>query len=39
MSTIQILGSAVFVGLWASAVWDVVRRLVRERRGEHVTRT
>ena len=33
MSTIQILGSAVFVGLWAAAVWAVVWRLVRERGG------
>ena len=32
MSIIMLLGSAVFCGLWASAVWDVVRRLVRERR-------
>ena len=31
MSTMWLLGLAVFCGLWASLVWDVVRRLVRER--------
>ena len=32
---ITLISSALFVGLWASALWDVVSDLVRARKATH----